>query len=89
MIIGSSVCEADDPTRSRGGVARTSGTGVGESPSFVEEDVVVLSDWLEKSREEGKLEVISSLEEQGERDRSPPHRFQELMQVRGSTAAFA
>lgn len=43
---------------------------------------VVLSDWLEQSRQEGRVEVISSLEEQrGGRDSSPPHRFQELIQV--------
>lgn len=46
-------------------------------------EVVVLKDWLEKSRQEGKVEVISSYKgEQGEEDRSPPYRFQELIQVR-------
>lgn len=43
---------------------------------------VVLSGWLQQSRHEGRVEVISSFEEkQGARDSSPPHRFQELIQV--------
>ncbi len=49
-------------------------SGVGE--------VVVLRDWLEKSRKGGEVEVISSYKgEQGGGDRSPPYRFQELIQV--------
>lgn len=82
-VTGSSVGEADDygASRSDGSAAHTGGTGEGERPSFVGEDIVVLSDWLEKSRQEGKVEVMSSREEQGARDRSPPHRFQELIQV--------
>lgn len=88
-VADSAVCEADDEAPSYSSAVRTGGTAEGEQSSFVGEDVVVLSDWLEKSRQDGKVEVISSREGQGVGDRSPPHRFQELIQVGGDTTAFA
>lgn len=55
----------------------------GRPTTAVDGEVVVLRDWL--SRQEGRVEIISSsLEEQrgGPNPSSPPHRFQELIQVR-------
>lgn len=79
-VSGPSMCEADDLDD---GATRAAGP-------TVDGEVVVLSDWLEKSRQEGRVEVISSFEEQreGGRDSSPPHRFQELIQVGKTTAVL-
>lgn len=69
----SSVDDLDATAAAGRSVGTAASSGIGE---------VVLKDWLEKSRNEGKVEVISSYEgEQGGGDQSPPYRFQELIQV--------
>lgn len=80
-VSGRAICEADD---------LDDGATPAGTPTAVGGEVVVLSDWLDKARQKGRVEVISSFEDQrgGRRKSSPPHRFQELIQVGTAVLQF-